>query len=270
MHGRPLGQHFLFDKDILNRTADTAGLSAGDFVLEVGPGLGTLTECLAARAAKVVAVELDAAFAERFGARTAGFGNVALVSGDILKIDIEELWRKQLDGRPFKIVANLPYYITTPIIMRFLESGLPVQSLTVMVQKEVADRLVSPPGSREYGAISVAVQYRTVARKSFNVPAGAFTPPPRVESAVLQLDVREKPAVDVADESMFRKVVKGCFSSRRKTLKNNISSTFGVGGEEAARILEACGISPGERAERLGLNEFAKLANKLSGEGFKG
>jgi 16S rRNA (adenine1518-N6/adenine1519-N6)-dimethyltransferase len=267
--GRPLGQHFLFDRNVLGRIADAAELRADDCVLEVGPGLGTLTEHLAARAKRVVAVELDASLGERFLSRMAGYGNVELVHADILKVDLDELWQSRFGGAPFKVVANLPYYITTPIIMRFIESGLPVVSLTVMVQKEVADRLASPPGSREYGAISVAVQYRSAVTRLFAVPAGAFSPPPRVESAVLRLDMLEKPAVAVCDEAMFRKTVRGCFSQRRKTLRNNVSAVFGVSGDEAAASIRAAGLDPGGRAERLGLIEFAALADRLSAEGYR-
>lgn len=269
-HGKRLGQHFLFDKGILNRIADVAMIAADDCILEVGPGLGTLTECLAQRAGRVVAVELDNTLAMKFEERMASYANAELINADIMKVDINEIWQNRFDGKPFKVVANLPYYITTPVIMKLLESGLPVQSLTVMVQKEVADRLVSPPGSREYSAISVAVQYRTEASRAFIVPAGAFTPPPRVQSAVLNMVVREKPPVDVADSALFERTVRGCFSSRRKTLRNNITSTFGVDGDEAIRLLEAAGLDPSERAERLGLQQFANLANTLAQAGYQG
>ena len=254
----------MFDGAILERIADTAGLTADDVVLEIGPGPGGLTEVLARRAGRVVAVELDSGLIPRLQERMTGYDNFTLVQGDILRVNLQELWQEQLGGRPFKVVANLPYYITTPILMALLESDLPVVSLTVMVQKEVADRLVAPPGGREYGAISVAVQWRTVARRAFLVPAGAFVPPPRVESAVLHLVVRQEPAVPVADPALFRQVVRVCFTARRKTLRNNISLGFGLGGEDAAALLQSAGIDPGDRAERLGLPEFAALTDAVA------
>jgi 16S rRNA (adenine1518-N6/adenine1519-N6)-dimethyltransferase len=269
-HGRRLGQHFLFDEGILQRITETAGVSDGDCVLEVGPGPGSLTECLAERAGKVVAVELDRLLMPQLMKRMEKYPNTVLINADILRADLGSIWRDHFGGKPVKIVANLPYYITTPVIMLFLECGLPVSSLTVMVQKEVADRLASEPGGREYGAISVAVQYRTVVTKAFNVPAGAFTPPPNVQSAVLHMAVREKPPVDVSDEKLFEKTVRGCFSSRRKMLRNNIIATFSISGDEAAAILEAAGIDPGDRAERLGLAQFANLANQLYSKGYRG
>ena len=268
--GRPLGQHFLSERGILERIADTAGLKPGDLVLEVGPGPGALTERLAERAEKVVAVELDAKLMPALAERMARFGNVTLVNADIMKADLDGIWENEFGRRPFKVVANLPYYITTPVIMRFLESGLPVVSLTLMVQKEVAARLSSPPGSREYGAISVAVQFRTDARRAFDVPAGAFSPPPRVQSTVIHMAVRDKPPVEVADEELFQKTVRGCFSMRRKTLRNNVSAAFGINGEQAAGVLLAAGLDPSERAEQLGLPEFARLAEALSRAGLKG
>jgi 16S rRNA (adenine1518-N6/adenine1519-N6)-dimethyltransferase len=201
--------------------------------------------------------------------RMAPLGNVSLVNADIMRVDLKALWEEEFARSPFKVVANLPYYITTPVIMLFLESGLPVQSLTVLVQKEVAARLASPPGSREYGAISVAVQYLTETRRVFDVPAGAFTPPPRVESTVIHMVVRSEPPVKVLDETLFRKVIRSCFAMRRKTLRNNVSATFGVSGEEAAKLLEAAALDPSNRAEQLGLPEFARLADALSKAGYK-
>ena len=267
--GKKLGQHFLFDQGILNKMADTAEIGKTDFVLEVGSGLGTLTEHLALRAGRVVAVELDRSFLDRLREKLAPYDNCTIIQGDIMKMDIRELWLTQFEGKPFKLVANLPYYITTPIIMLFLESGLPVERITVMVQKEVADRLVSPPGSREYGAISVAVQFKTKAERAFIVPAGAFSPPPRVQSAVLNMTIRDKPPVDVLDAALFRKTVRGCFSSRRKTLRNNVSATFGITGDEAVKLIANAGLSPSERAEQLGLQQFANLSNSLHGAGFR-
>ncbi len=265
--GRPLGQHFLFDRGVLEHISDAAELQGEDNVLEVGPGLGTLTRVLSEHAGRVVAVELDEGLRERFAERTQGCGNVELVNADILKVDLNDLWLTRFGGKPFKVVANLPYYITTPIIMRFMESGLPVASLTVMVQKEVADRLASKPGSRDYGAISVAVQYRASVRRAFIVPAGAFSPPPRVDSAVLAITLLGKPAVEVKDEAMFFTVVRGCFSQRRKTLRNNLSALLNVPGDEAAQIIQSVDLNPQARAETLGLDQFAALADRLTVSG---
>ncbi len=261
--GQKLGQHFLFDQGILTKMADAALLGPEDCVLEIGPGLGTLTEHLARRAGKVVAVELDGALIPRLRERLSAFGNCEVVHADIMKVDLRELWQTRFGGKSFHVAANLPYYITTPIVMLLLESGLPVSSLTVMVQKEVADRLASPPGSREYGAISVAVQMRAQVRRLFVVPAGAFNPPPRVTSAVLRLDVRQQPAVAVADEALFYKTVRACFAARRKTLRNNVAAGFGLSGDTAAMLIASAGLRPEQRAEELGLAQFAALADKL-------
>lgn len=267
--GMKLGQHFLFDKGILNRIADTAGVTGADCVLEVGPGLGTLTEVLAERAGTVIAVELDGALIPRLRERLAPFPNVTVVHADIMKVDLNAIWRDGFGGKPFMVVANLPYYITTPVIMRMLESGLPVVSVTVMVQKEVADRLVSTPGSKDYGAISVAVQIRTEAERAFIVPAGAFSPPPRVQSAVLRMTVRQQPPVAVHDMGLFEKTVRGCFAARRKTLRNNVSAAFNLGGNDAAKLLAEAGLDPGGRAEQLDLAAFAALANRLYEQGVR-
>ncbi len=267
--GMKLGQHFLFDKGILGKIADTAEVFGEDCVLEVGPGLGTLTEVLAARACLVAAVELDGALIPRLRGRLAQHPNTTIVHADIMKVDLQAIWQDTFGGKPFKVVANLPYYITTPVIMRLLESGLPVTSLVVMVQKEVADRLVSTPGGKDYGAISVAVQFRTVAERSFIVPAGAFSPPPRVQSAVLKMVVRQQQPVEVHDMTLFEKTVRGCFAARRKTLRNNVAASFSLGGDEAARLITLAGLDPQGRAEQLDLAKFAALTNRLYEEGFR-
>jgi 16S rRNA (adenine1518-N6/adenine1519-N6)-dimethyltransferase len=268
--GRPLGQHFLHDGNILNRIADNAGLKAGDRVLEVGPGPGALTECLAQRAGRVVAVELDEKLMPALEKRMAPFGNVTLVRADILKADLRAIWENEFGRNPFKVVANLPYYITSPAIMLFLESGLPVTSLTVMVQKEVAERLAAKPGGRAYGAISVAVQYRAEVRRAFDVPAGAFSPPPSVQSSVVHMAVYGKKPAEAMDEALFRGTVRGCFAMRRKMLRNNLAAAYGMSGEKAAELLEAAGLNPADRAERLGVPEFVRLADELARAGFKG
>lgn len=266
--GQRLGQHFLFDQGILTKMADAATLTPDSYVLEVGPGLGTLSEHLARRAAKLVVVELDGSLIPRLRENLSVFENCTIIHGDIMKVDLKEIWQTHFEGKPFHVVANLPYYITTPIVMLFLEGNLPVRSLTIMVQKEVADRLASPPGSRDYGAISVAVQMRADVRRLFVVPAGAFRPPPRVTSAVLRLDVREKPAVAVADGPLFYRTVRACFAARRKTLRNNIAAGFGAKGDDAISLIQNAGLRPEQRAEELSLEQFAALADSLRAAGF--
>ena len=266
--GQKLGQHFLFDQGILTKMADAATLTPDSYVLEVGPGLGTLSEHLARRAAKLVVVELDGSLIPRLRENLADFENCTIIHGDIMKVDLKEIWQTHFEGKPFHVVANLPYYITTPIVMLFLEGDLPVRSLTIMVQKEVADRLASPPGSRDYGVISVAVQMRAEVCRLFIVPAGAFRPPPRVTSAVLRLDVRQEPAVVVTDEGLFYRTVRACFAARRKTLRNNMVSGFGLKGDDAVAMLHSIGLRPEQRAEELSVEQFAALADRLHAAGF--
>lgn len=261
--GQKYGQHFLFDQEILARICDAAMLQDSDAVLEIGPGLGTLTRQLAQRAGSVTAVEIDRALLERLENNLQGLGNAKVIHADIMKVDLEQLWRDQLGAGEFKMVANLPYYITTPILMMMLESGLPVTSMTVMVQKEVATRLCAQPGSKDCGAITAAVQYRSVARLCFDVPAGAFRPPPKVDSAVVRLDMLAQPRVKVEDEGLLRRVIQCAFAMRRKTLRNNLMATFHLDGERAQRILDRAGLPGDIRGERLDLSQFAQLTDAL-------
>ena len=255
---KKLGQNFLIDEGIVNEIVHAADIQEGDLVLEVGPGIGTLTQGLAEAKAKVVAVELDNRLPEVLAKTLEGYGNVEIVHGDILKVNIPEI----TGGNKFKVVANLPYYITTPIIMALLEQRLPVTRLVTMVQKEVAERMVAKPGKKDYGALSVAVQYYTSPQIVADVPPKSFIPAPEVDSVVIRCDVREKPAVEVLNEKMFFRVVKAAFSQRRKTLNNALKNT-GVSVEIIQSVLAEKQIDGTRRGETLSLDEFAQIADGL-------
>lgn len=251
-----LGQNFLVEESVVRRIAEAAELSPGETVLEIGPGIGTLTQQLALTGADVVAVELDKRLIPVLSHTVGGYENVRVVQGDILKVDIPEVV-----GKPtFKVAANLPYYITTPIIMNLLEQRLPVERLVVMVQKEVAQRMTASPGGRDYGAISVAMQYYTEPKIAFIVKAGSFMPAPKVDSAVMVCKRREKPPVDVPDEKIFFRTVAAAFSVRRKMLSNALKNMGGLTGDQVKDWLERSGIDPKRRAETLSLEDFASLA----------
>ena len=251
-----LGQNFLVEESVVNRIAKAAELTPEDTVLEIGPGIGTLTQALAMTGASVVSVELDKRLIPVLRETVGAYENVRVVQGDILKINIPET----VQAESFKVCANLPYYITTPIIMNLLEQKLPLERLVVMVQKEVAERMTAPPGGREYGAISVAMQYYTEPKIAFIVKAGSFLPAPKVDSAVLVCKKRSAPPVDVPDEKTFFKVVAAAFSVRRKMLTNSLKNMGGLTGEQVKAWLERAGIDGKRRAETLSLEEFAKLA----------
>ena len=253
-----LGQNFLIDGAVVRGIVEAAGVVPGDRVLEIGPGIGTLTQGLAEAGADVTAVELDKKLPEVLAHTLAGYGNVRIVPGDILKVDLAEL----MGEAPFKVVANLPYYITTPILMELLERRLPITRLVTMVQKDVAERMTAMPGGKDYGALSVAVQYYTEPEIVLEVPPKSFLPAPEVDSVVISCRVREKPAVAAADERMFFRVVKAAFGQRRKTLANAMKGA-GFQKEEIARAFEAAGLDAGRRGETLSLQEFAVLANAL-------
>ena len=258
-----LGQNFLTDPNLLAAMVERCGVEAGDRVLEIGPGLGTLTAALADRAERVVSVEIDRALKEALGAMTAGRNNVEILFGDFTKMDLDTLWREHLEGAPFKVVANLPYYVTSTIVMGLLESGLPIRTLGFMVQQEVAERMMAAPGTKAYGALSVGVQYRCAADIVMRVPRGAFLPPPKVDSAVIRLDVASSPRVAVEDEKLFFKVVKAIFAVRRKTLLNALSLGFGLPKDKLSHCIESCGFSTNVRGEQLSLSEMARLTNIL-------
>ena len=275
-----LGQNFLVEESVVNRIAKTAELTPEDTVLEIGPGIGTLTQALAMTGASVLSVELDKRLIPVLQETVGAYKNVRIVQGDILKVNIPEIIAevkadqktagatgkvaeaesemKQSDT--FKVCANLPYYITTPIIMYLLEQKLPLERLVVMVQKEVAERMTAGPGGREYGAISVAMQYYTEPKIAFIVKAGSFLPAPKVDSAVLVCKRRSTPPVDVPDEKTFFKVVAAAFSVRRKMLNNSLKNMGGLNGEQVKAWLDRAGIDGRRRAETLSLEEFAMLA----------
>ncbi|HWR38817.1 MAG TPA: 16S rRNA (adenine(1518)-N(6)/adenine(1519)-N(6))-dimethyltransferase RsmA [Patescibacteria group bacterium] len=256
---KKLGQNFLVDPGIVSGIVDAARLQAGDQVLEIGPGIGTLTQGLAESGAQVTAVELDRRLIEVLAKTLEGYQNVRVIHGDILKLDIS----REIAAERYSVVANLPYYITTPIIMRLLEERLPINVLVTMVQKEVADRMVAVPGGKDYGALSVAVQYYTEPEIMFAVPPKSFIPAPAVESAVIRCTVRRQPPVQV-NEKLFFRVVKGAFSQRRKTLANALKTT-GVDRETLSTVLEQAGIDGQRRGEQLSLAEFAAIANVWPG-----
>lgn len=252
---KKLGQNFLIDEHVVNSIVAAADIKPGDAVLEIGPGIGTLTQGLAEAGANVTAVEIDRRLLEVLSKTLEGYDNVRVVHGDILRINIAET----VGAAQYKVVANLPYYITTPIIMGLLEARMPIEVLVTMVQKEVAQRMVAVPGTKDYGALSVAVQYYTKAEIMFIVKPDSFIPPPSVESAVIRCTVLDKPPVEV-NEKIFFRVVKAAFAQRRKTLSNTLKTT-GVPAETLKVILDAAGIDGARRGETLSLDEFAALSN---------
>ncbi|EIW15872.1 MULTISPECIES: 16S rRNA (adenine(1518)-N(6)/adenine(1519)-N(6))-dimethyltransferase RsmA [Pelosinus] len=252
---KKLGQNFLIDEHVVQSIVKAANITQDDAVLEIGPGIGTLTQGLAEAGAAVTAVEIDRRLIEVLAKTLEGYENIRVVHGDILRIDIG----KEVAAPRYKVVANLPYYITTPIIMGLLEAHMPVDILVTMVQKEVAQRMVAVPGTKDYGSLSVAVQYYTKPEIMFIVPPASFIPPPAVDSAVIRCTVREKPPVEV-NERIFFRVVKAAFAQRRKTLSNTLKTT-GVPAETLKVILEKAGIDGGRRGETLSLEEFAAIAN---------
>lgn len=253
---KKLGQNFLIDEDIVRRIVQAAELTPADKVLEVGPGIGTLTQGLAESGADVVAVELDKRLLPVLDVTLAGYDNVRIVNGDILKVDIMQ----ELGAENFKVCANLPYYITTPIIFALLEKRLPMERLVAMVQKEVAERMAAKPGGRDYGALSVAIQYFTEPEIAFIVPPSSFIPAPAVDSAVIVCKRRQKPPVEVCNEALFFRVVKAAFSMRRKML-NNALKNMGISSEQCAKWLELAGVDGRRRGETLTLEDFAALTN---------
>ena len=256
-----LGQNFLVNPSVCPRMAEECGADSGVGVLEVGPGIGVLTHELCLRADKVVSVELDQRLPEVLAETLAEHKNFKLVSGDIMEIDVRKLIEEEFKGLDVVVCANLPYYITSPIIMKFLEEKLPIKSLTVMVQKEAADRLTAKVGSRESGAVTVAVAYYSAPEFLFNVSRGSFMPSPNVDSAVIKLNISDKPNVEVKNEKDFRKVVKAGFSQRRKTLSNSLSSGLGISKQDANSLIEKANLAPSIRAEKLSLEDFGRLTD---------
>lgn len=256
---KKLGQNFLIDENIVRNIVAAAELTPADTVLEVGPGIGTLTQGLAESGANVVAVELDKRLLPVLATTLDGYDNVRIVSGDILQVDIMET----VGVSEFKVCANLPYYITTPIIFALLEKRLPMERLVAMVQKEVAERMAAKPGGKDYGALSVAIQYYTEPEIAFIVPPSSFIPAPNVDSAVIVCKRRAKPPVEVCDEALFFRVVKAAFSLRRKMLSNSLKN-MGIKAEQCAKWLELAGVDGKRRAETLSLDDFAALTNTFN------
>ena len=258
------GQNFLIDTHVLEKIIDASQITKDDFVLEIGPGIGTMTQYLAEAAREVVAVEIDKTLIPILENDTLkDWDNVTVINEDILKVDIAALAQEKNGGKPIKVVANLPYYITTPIIMGLFEKNVPVDSITVMVQKEVADRMQVGPGTKDYGALSLAVQYYAKPEIVANVPPNCFMPRPKVGSAVIKLTRYEKPPVEVHDERLMFRLIRASFNQRRKTLVNGIknSGDFSLGKEEIEKIFEKCGLPLNIRGEALTLEQFAMLAN---------
>ncbi len=256
-----LGQNFLLDSAVLDEIANSAQITDG--VLEIGPGFGVLTKRLAESAQKVVSVEIDSRLIPVLDFTLADCGNVKIIEGDILKMDVKDLIAREFGEKEISIAANLPYYITTPIITSLIEAKLPVKNIVVMVQKEVAERIAAKPASKDYGAITVLCNYYTNPRIVCTVPAHSFYPAPKVDSAVLCMEVLKKPSVLVNDEKLFFKIVKSAFLHRRKTLVNCLASDFGIEKSALSSMLQSLGIDALVRGERLGLSEFAEISDKL-------
>ena len=263
---KSLGQNFLIDEEVLDRIVEGSGIDGSTYILEIGPGFGTLTQRLCAVAKKVVAVEIDDMAADILTENLAECENLKIVRGDILKIDLNKLLGDEFgENVKIKVVANLPYYITTPILMMLLEGDYPIDSITVMIQKEVAERLSAVPGGKDYGAITLSVQFRCTATPVAIAPPSSFMPPPKVTSEVIRLDLRDKPPVAVNDEKMLFKVIKAAFAQRRKTLLNTLanSGSFKMGKDELSKMLFGLGIEPQRRGETLSIEEYAKISDNI-------
>jgi len=260
---KKLGQNFLIDGNIINKIANTAELDENSGVIEIGPGFGTLTQELCKKAKKVVAIELDKSL-EKVHKETLNYDNVKIIYDDFMKVDVVKLIDEEFKGMDVKIVANIPYYITTPIIMKILEERYKISKIVVMVQKEVAQRLNSKPGSKEYGAITLAVQYRADTNIALMVPNTVFMPRPKVDSAVIEFNILSKPRIEVMDEKMLFALVKASFGQRRKTILNGISNNMKLSKDFVKEILEKSEIDPGIRGETLSLHEFGRISDEMS------
>lgn len=264
---KSLGQNFLTDTNILHNIIDAAELDSRSAAIEIGPGIGALTEQLGRAAGKVLAVEIDQRLLPILAETLAPYPNIEVVHGDVLELDLHQLIKEKLSGyEEISVVANLPYYVTTAILMKLLEERLPLSSIVVMIQKEVADRIAAKPGTKDYGSLSVAAQFYADAEVAMIVPASVFIPRPNVDSAVIKLKIRKKPAVDVLDESLFFRVVRASFAQRRKTLLNNLLHNLFTKEqkEQIIQVLEQIGIDPARRGETLSLEEYGKLSNAFA------
>ena len=262
---KKFGQNFLVDSNILEKIIRSAGITKDDMVLEIGPGIGTMTQYLCEQAKKVVAVEIDKALIPILTDTLSEYDNVSVLNEDILKVDINKLVETENEGKPIKVVANLPYYITTPIIMGLFESKVPIDSITIMVQKEVADRMQVGPGTKDYGALSLAVQYYAIPEVMMVVPPSCFMPRPNVDSSVIRLTKHKEKFVDVKDEKIMFKIIRASFNQRRKTLVNGLTNSSEVtfDKETIIKAIENLGFSPTIRGEALTLFEFAKLSDEM-------
>ena len=261
---KALGQNFIVNPSVCPRMADESGIDSGSGVIEIGAGIGVLTAELAKRAKKVVCIELDSKLLPILDETLADFDNIEIINADVLKTDLAALIEEKFGGMPVYVCANLPYYITSPVIMTLLESRLPLKAVTVMVQREAAQRLCAPVGSRLSGAVTVAVDYYAEARKLFDVSAGSFMPAPKVDSSVIRLDIREKPGIEVRDEKLFFSMVHAAFGQRRKTASNSISSGTGIPKAVVAEAIERCGFPPSVRAESMTAEQLAALCEALN------
>lgn len=267
---KKFGQNFLIDANILENIVGAAEISKEDFVLEIGPGIGTMTQYLCEAAGQVVAVEIDKMLIPILQDTLSEYDNVEIINQDVLKVDIKSMAEEKNQGKPIKVVANLPYYITTPIIMGLFESKVPIESITIMVQKEVADRMQTGPGSKDYGALSLAVQYYADAKVMLNVSASCFMPRPNVDSAVIQLTRHRKAPVDVEDEKLMFQIIRASFNQRRKTLVNGLKNSLELdfSKEEILSAIQEIGKPDTIRGEALTLEEFAMLSNQLKKKKF--
>ena len=263
---KKFGQNFLIDSNVLESIIRGAEITKDDFVLEIGPGIGTMTQYLCEAARQVVAVEIDKMLIPILEDTLSEYDNVEVINQDVLKVDIKSLADEKNNGKPIKVVANLPYYITTPIIMGLFESGVPIDSITIMVQKGVADRMQTGPGSKDYGALSLAVQYYATAKVILNVSATCFMPRPNVDSAVIKLTRHKEPTVNVADEKLMFKIIRASFNQRRKTLVNGLKNSpeLSFSKEQIVKAIEKIGKPETIRGEALTLEEFAELANAFT------
>ena len=263
---KKFGQNFLIDSNVLESIIRGAEITKDDFVLEIGPGIGTMTQYLCEAARQVVAVEIDKMLIPILEDTLSEYDNVEVINQDVLKVDIKSLAEEKNNGKPIKVVANLPYYITTPIIMGLFESGVPIDSITIMVQKEVADRMQTGPGSKDYGALSLAVQYYATAKVILNVSATCFMPRPNVDSAVTKLTRHKEPTVNVVDEKLMFKIIRASFNQRRKTLVNGLKNSpeLSFSKEQIVKAIEKIGKPETIRGEALTLEEFAELANAFT------
>lgn len=262
---KKLGQNFLIDQNILEKIVEGAQITREDGVLEIGPGIGTMTQVLSQRAKKVVAVEIDSSLLPILQDTLQDFENAEVIHGDVLKLPLKDILQNRFKHEKIKVVANLPYYVTTSIVMKLLEEELPIDSITIMIQKEVAERMNAAPGGKDYGALSVAVQFYSQPQLITNVPSSVFMPPPKVDSTVIRLDILQQPKVKVNNRKLFFQVVRAAFGKRRKTLLNALSTgNLGIEKDGIGKILHMVEIDSKRRGETLSLQEFANIANAIN------